>query len=189
MITMHTEYTMLMSVALDDETTPAEQQRLRDHLRTCTACSGVWERWQAVDRRFDAAPLITPSATFADTVMARIEAQALKPQRARWLNARLAVSLLAAGLLIALVLTGLLVYWGAQNPAHVSNAFFAVLRGVGAAAWVFLGILRLMGGVGAPTLAAGVGLLATLTCLFSILWLWVVGRGGHVAAVDPVMAS
>ena len=79
-------------------------------------------------------------------------------------------------------------YWGAQNPAQVSNVFFAALRGVGTATWIFLGFLRLMGGVGAPTLAAGVGLLATLTCLLSMLWLWVVGRG-HTVMADPVAAS
>jgi anti-sigma factor RsiW len=182
---MHAEYTMLMSVALDDEATPAEQQHLRDHLRTCAECAGVWERWQAVDRRLDTAPLMMPSPGFADTVMARIETQALKPQRAHRLNAQLVVGLLAVGLALALLLTGLLLYWGAQNPAQVTNLFFAVLSGAGMATWIFLGFLRLMGGVGAPTLAAGVGLLATLTCVFSILWLWVVGRG-HAMVADPV---
>ena len=184
---MHAEYTMLMSVALDNEATPTEQQRLRDHLRTCAACAEVWERWQAVDRRLEAAPLMIPSPSFADTVMARIEAQALKPQRARWLDTRLVMVLLAAGLLLALVLTGVLFYWGAQNPAQVSNIFFTALRGVGTTTWVFLGFLRLMSGVGAPTLAAGVGLLATLTCLLSMLWLWVVGRGPTLMA-DSVPA-
>ena len=184
---MHAEYTMLMSVALDDEATPTEQQRLRDHLRSCAACAGVWERWQAVDRRLEAAPLMIPSPRFADTLMARIEAQALEPQRSRRLNTRFVVVLLAAGLVLALALTGLLFYWGAQNPAQVSNVFFAALRGVGTTTWIFLGFLRLMGGVGAPTLAAGVGLLATLTCLLSMLWLWVVGRG-HTPMADSVAA-
>ena len=185
---MHTEYTMLMSVALDDEATPAEEQRLRDHLRTCAMCAGVWERWQAVDRRLEAAPLMIPSPTFADTVMARIEAQALRPKRARWMDTRLMLVWLAAGLLLALALSGLLFYWGAQNPAQVSNIFFAALRGVGTATWILLGFLRLMGGVGAPMLAAVVGLLATLTCLLSMLWLWVVGRG-HTRLAGSVAAS
>ena len=118
-----------------------------------------------------------PSPGFAGTVMAQIEAQSLKPQQARSLNARLVVILLAAGLLLALALTGLLLYWGAQNSAQVSSVFFTALRGVGTATWILLGVLRLMGGVGAPTLAAAVGLLATLTCLLSMLWLWVVSRG------------
>ena len=114
---MHSDYTMLMSVALDDEATPDELQRLREHVRTCAACAGIWERWQVVDRRFDAAPLMTPAPNFADTVMARIEARSLQRRQTR----RYATGLVAlcrwrfrcsgwrpsAGLL----------YWGAQNPA------------------------------------------------------------------------
>ncbi len=183
---MHSDYTLLMSVALDDEATPDELQLLREHVRTCAACAGIWERWQVVDRRFDAAPLMTPAPTFTETVMARIEARSAQRQETRHLGARLVVFWLAASLLGLAVLGGAL-YWGAQNPAQVSNAFFAALKGVGMATWFFLGFLRLMGGVGAPMLAAGVGLLATLTCLLSVLWLWVLNRGQTVIA-DPVVA-
>ena len=80
---MHSDYTMLMSVALDDEATPDELQRLREHVRTCAACAGIWERWQVVDRRFDAAPLMTPAPNFADAVMARIEARSLQRRQTR----------------------------------------------------------------------------------------------------------
>ena len=184
---MHSDYTLLMSVALDDEATPDELHRLREHVRTCAACAGIWERWQVVDRRFDAAPLVTPAPSFADTVMARIEAQSLQRQQTRRLGSSLLVLWLTVTLLGLAILGGVL-YWGAQNPDQVSGVFFAALRGVGTATWIFLGILRLMGGVGAPTLAAGVGLLATLTCLLSMLWLWVVGRG-HAVMADPAAAS
>ena len=183
---MHSDYTMLMSVALDDEATPDELQRLREHVHTCAACAGIWERWQIVDRRFDAAPLVTPAPNFADAVMARIEARSLQRRQTQRLASRLVVLWLAVSLLGLVTLGGLL-YWGAQNPTQVSGVFFAALRGVGTATWIFLGILRLMGGVGAPTLAAGIGLLATLTCLLSMLWLWVVGRG-HAVIADPVAA-
>jgi predicted anti-sigma-YlaC factor YlaD len=173
---MHSDYTMLMSVALDDEATPDELQRLREHVRTCAACAGIWERWQVVDRRFDAAPLMTPAPNFADAVVARIEARSLQRRQTRRYAAGLVVLSLAVSLLGLAILAGLL-YWGAENPAQVSGVFFAALRGVGTATWIFLGFLRLMGGVGAPTLAAWVGLLATVTCLLSMLWLWVVGHG------------
>ena len=99
------------------------------------------------------------------------------------------VALSLAVSLLGLATLGGLLYWGAQNPAQVSDVFFAALRGVGTATWIFLGFLRLMGGVGAPTLAAWVGLLATLTCLLSILWLWVVGRDHAGIADHPVVAS
>jgi hypothetical protein len=184
---MHSDYTMLMSVALDDEATPEELQRLREHVRTCAGCAGTWERWQVVDRRFDAAPLMTPAPNFADAVMARIEARSLQRRQTRRYATGL-VALTLAVTLLGLAALGGLLYWGAQNPAQVSGVFFAVLRGVGTATWIFLGCLRLMGGVGAPTLAAWAGLLATVTCLLSMLWLWVVGRG-HVGIANPVAAS
>jgi predicted anti-sigma-YlaC factor YlaD len=184
---MHSDYTMLMSVALDGEATPDELERLREHVRTCAGCAGIWERWQVVDRRFDAAPPMTPAFNFADAVIARIEARSLKRQRTRRYAAGLVALALAVSLLGLVTIAGLL-YWGAQNPSQVSGVFFAALRGVGTATWIFLGFLRLMGGVGAPTLAAWVGLLATLTCLLSMLWLWVVGRV-HARMANPVVAS
>jgi predicted anti-sigma-YlaC factor YlaD len=184
---MHSDYTMLMSVVLDDAAAPDELQRLHEHVRTCAACAGIWERLQAVDRRFDAAPLVTPAPNFADTVMARIEARSLQRRQTRRYATGLVALTLAVSLLGLAVLGGLL-YLGAQSPSQVSSVFFAALRGAGTATWIFLGVLRLMGGVGAPTLAAWVGLLATLTCLLSMLWLWVVGRG-HAGMADSVTAG
>jgi len=184
---MHADYTMLMSVVLDGEATPDEMQRLREHLRACAACAGVWERWQAVDRRLDAAPLVSPALTFTENVMARIEAQSLKRRRARWLGSGLFMTWLA-GSLLGLAVIGALVYWGSQYPGQASGAFFAALKGVDSATWILLGLLRFMGGVGAPALAAGVGLLATLTCLLGMLWLWVVGHG-HTLTTEPVSAQ
>ncbi len=183
---MHADYTMLMSVALDDEATPEEMRRLREHLRGCAACAGVWERWQAVDRRLDAAPLVTPALSFTDNVMARIEAQSRKRQRTRWLGSGLFAAWLA-GSLLGLAVISALVYWGSQNPGLISGFFFAGLKGIGAATWILLGFLRLMGGVGVPTLAAGVGLLATFTCLLAMLWLQVVSRG-HVLIAESESA-
>jgi predicted anti-sigma-YlaC factor YlaD len=127
---MHSDYTMLMSAALDDEATPDELQRLREHVRTCATCAGIWERWQVVDRRFDAAPFMTPAPTFTETVMARIEARSAQRRQTRQLGSRLLVFCLAALLLGLTILAGAL-YLGAQNPGQVSNAFFAALRGVG----------------------------------------------------------
>jgi anti-sigma factor RsiW len=178
---------MLMSVALDDEATPEELQRLREHLRACSACAGVWEQWQAVDRRLDAAPLAAPEFAFADRVMARIEVQSARRRQARWLSSGV-IAVCLAGLLLGLALIGALAYWGAQNPGQASGVMFAALKAVGSATWILLGVLRLMGGVGAPTLAAGIGLLATLTCLLGMLWLWLVGRAQvRITETAPVL--
>jgi len=184
---MHSDYTILMSVALDDEATPDELRRLREHMRTCAACAGIWERWQVVDRRFDAAPVMAPTPDFADAVMARIAAHSLQRRQTRRFASGL-VALALAVLLLGLATLGGLLHLGAQNPAQVSGVFFAALRVAGTATWIFLGFLRLMGDFGAPTLAAVVGLLATVTCLLSMLWLWVVGRG-RAGDTDLVAAS
>jgi predicted anti-sigma-YlaC factor YlaD len=184
---MHTDYTMLMSAALDHEATPDELQRLREHVRTCAACAGVWEQWQAVDRRLEMAPLVAPAPAFAEAVMARVEAYSFRRRRSRLLGSSLAAVLLTVSVLGAALL-GLLIYWGIQDPGQASGVFFAILKGAGMAAWILLGLLRLMGGIGAPTIAACIGLLATATCLFSMLWLWVIGRRQSLAA-EPASAS
>ena len=126
---MHTDYTMLMSLMLDGEATQADERRLREHLRTCAACAGVWQRWQAVDRRLAAAPLMTPAHQLHRQDHGRIEAQKSKRRRTRWLGSGLLASWLAVSL-IGLVVVGVLVYWGSQNPQQASGAFFAVLKGV-----------------------------------------------------------
>ena len=68
---MHSDYTMLMSLLSDDEA----------HRMSCSACAitcapaPFWRRYlgawrQVVHRRFDAAPLLTPSPAFTAAVMA-----------------------------------------------------------------------------------------------------------------------
>ena len=183
---MHADYTMLMSVVLDSEATADEMQRLREHLRACAACASVWERWQAADRRLGAAPRVAPAPTFTESVMARIAAQSLRQRRARWLGSGLLGAWLV-GSLSGLAVIGALVYWGSQYQGQASGAFFAALKGVDSATWILLDLLRLMGGVDAPALAAGVGLLATLTCLLGMLWLWLVGRG-QTLTTEPMSA-
>ena len=101
---------------------------------------------------------------------------------------RLVVVLLAAGLVLALALTGLLLYWGAQNPAQVSEPLLRRPEGGGDGYLDFPGFPAAHGGCRRADARGGVGLLATLTCVFSILWLWVVGRG-HAMMADPVAAS
>jgi anti-sigma factor RsiW len=182
---MHTDYTMLMSLVLDEAASPDEEHRLLEHLRTCTACANIWERWQGVDRRLAAAPLVIPAVDLTDKVMASIAVRE-RDGRARRLSSGLVIGLLAASLM-GLAAVSVLIFWGIQNPQQASGTFFAVLKGVNAATWILLGLLRAIGYIGAPTLAAGVGLLATATCLLSMLWLWVVGRS-RILMRKPVLA-
>jgi hypothetical protein len=156
-------------------------------MRTCAACAGIWEQWLALDRRLEMAPLVAPAPAFSQAVMARVEAHSLRRRRSRLLGSSLAAVVLTLSALGAALLA-LLIYWGIQNPGQASGVFFGILRGAGMAAWILLGILRVMSGIGAPTIAAYIGLLATATCLFSMLWLWVIGRSQTMAA-QPASAS
>ena len=184
---MHTDYTLLMSLMLDGEATPADEQRMREHLRTCGACAGVWERWQALDRRMVAAPHVEPAIDLTDKIMAGIEAQANKRHRARWLGSGFLASWLTVSL-IGLAVLGWVIFWSLQNPQQASGLLFAILKGVNVGSWVMFGLLRLLAGIGAPTLAAGIGLLATLTCMLGMLWLWLIGRS-HAWLGKPIPAA
>jgi anti-sigma factor RsiW len=173
---MHNDYTLLMSMMLDGEATAAEESAVREHLRMCGSCAAIWERWQAVDRRLAAAPLLAPAADLTDRVMARVQAQELRRRRLRWLGSGLFGMWLTISL-VGLLTIGGLTYWSIQHPHAVSQAFFAVLQVVDGLSWIALDLWRFLSRLGAPTLAAGVGLLALLTCAFAMLWLWVMGRG------------
>jgi predicted anti-sigma-YlaC factor YlaD len=172
---MHAEYTLLMSVALDGQATDAETHRLREHLRSCADCAALWERWQVMDRRLAAAPLVAPPEDLVDKVAARLEAHELRRRRARWLGSGLLASWLAV-LLFGLAAAATLTIWGARHPAEVRMALVEMLRLVDGVSWLLIGLVTRVGRLGAPTVAAGFGMVATLTCALGMLWLWVMGR-------------
>ncbi len=172
---MHAEYTLLMSLTLDGETTAAESHRLQEHLRACGGCAALWERWQAMDRRLAAAPLVTPPADLVDKVAARLEAHELRRRRARWLGSGLLASWLAV-VLFGLAAVAILTIWGTRHPAEARMALVGTLRLVDGVSWLLIGLVTRVGELGAPTVAAGFGMVATLTCALGMLWLWVMGR-------------
>lgn len=172
---MHDEYTLLMSLALDEEATAAETHRLREHLRACGECAALWERWQALDRRLSVAPLAAPPAHLAAKVAARLEAHELRRRQAwRFGSGLLASWLTVVALGVAAV--ALLVIWGTHYPAAARAALAGPLRLVEGISWLVVSLLVWVGRLGAPTVAAGFGIVATLTCALGMLWLWVMGR-------------
>jgi anti-sigma factor RsiW len=175
---MHAEYTLLMSLALDGEVSAAETHRLREHVRTCSDCAAIWERWQAMDRRLTAAPLVAPPVDLVDKVAARLEARELRRRRARWIGSGLMASWLAV-VLLGLAAIAVLVIWGTRHPAEASTVLVGSLRLVDGVSWLLISLAAHIGNLGAPTVAAGVGLMAILTCVLGMLWLWVMGRS-HV---------
>ncbi len=94
---MHSEYTLLMSLALDDEAGAADLARLHAHLATCAECRKVWARWQEMDRRFQAEPLVTAPVDLAHQVAARLEERELQRRRAALAGFRSGVGLAGTG--------------------------------------------------------------------------------------------
>jgi predicted anti-sigma-YlaC factor YlaD len=181
---MHADYTLLMSLVLDDEATPTEEGRLREHLRACGACAGVWTRWQAMDYRLAAVPFVAPPANLVDTVMAQVEARELRRRRARWLGSGLLVSWLAVAL-ISLGIIATLVVLGTRHPGEAKMVFSGALQFLTGMSWLLIGLVTFMRGLGAPAIAAGVGVWATLTCMLGMAWLWVIGRS-HIWFGQPL---
>lgn len=183
---MHAEYTLMMSLTLDGEVTAAETHRLREHLRMCDECAAIWERWQAMHRRFVAAPSVAPPADLVEKVAARLEAHELRRRRVRWISSGLLVSWLAV-VLLGLMALAVLAIWVTRYPGDARTALVGVLRLVDAASWVLVSVATQVGNLGVPAVAAGFGLVALLTCALGMLWLWVMGRShvwlGRSAAV------
>lgn len=184
---MHADYTLLMSLVLDGEATHAEEGRMREHLRACGACAGTWARWQAMDRRLAAAPFVAPSVDLVDRVMAQVEARELRRRRVRWMGSGLLVGWLGVAL-VGLAVIAALIILGTRHPNEARSVFSAALQLFNGASWLLIGLVTFVGRLGAPAVAAGAGLLATLTCVLGMLWLWVIGRS-HTWRAQPIPAQ
>ncbi len=179
---MHGEYTLLMSLALDDEADADDLARLAAHLAACADCREVWARWQEMDRRLRAEPLVAAPVGLARRVAVRLGEH--EQRRARWLSSGLALGWLALVLLGLLAAVGMFVWLVihlhqtgalASFATQILTAFNGLLRGVAA----------VVDSIGMPTLAAVMGGLACLTCGLAMVWLWLIPQGGrflHVAA-------
>lgn len=185
---MHQEYTMLMSLVLDGEATSAEMRRLQEHLRSCADCAATYGRWQALHGRLAAAPSVEPPSSLAIGVMARIEEGELARRRARWVGSGLCVGW-AGVATVGLLLAGGLVLWGAAHPQDVgaiASWFSQLLSGL---SWLVRGVSAIVEGVGLPAVAAGVGMLACLTCALAVLWLRLVARDGAATSAALTIAG
>lgn len=173
---MHSEYLMLMSAVLDQEATPAEAQRLNEHLRWCSVCGVQWRQWQALDKRLSAAPLLEAPAGLADRVVARLDEVMLRRRRARWLVLGLFGGLAALATIVA-IWGGLAAALLPGGMARVSGLWMAIAQWLSALFLLLQGALVAVAGVGAPAVAGSVGVLACATCVLGATWLWLLKRG------------
>lgn len=168
-------YTVLMSLVLDGEASVDERERLQSHVRSCQSCAVTWQRWQELDRRFTLAPAVVPPRDFAAQIAASLDQRQAEIAEQRLLRS-------AALLTIAVVMAATAAIYAIVQGWHL-----ALISGDGpvaallTSAWSAAGSLwragaELVAVVGAPTFAAALGGLLTLTCLLAMVWYWVVAR-------------
>ncbi len=175
---MHKEYTMLMSAELDGEATPAEAQRLREHVRACAACAAVWQQWQAADRRLGAGGQIAPPVDFTERVLQRLDAAELRRRRIRWLGSGLVLGWLSL-MAIAAVLVILVLPWFLGNAPQIAQLKTVAVQMGEAVLLLLRGVLTALASLGAPVLAAVVGLIACATCVLGATWLKLLSQRGY----------
>lgn len=172
---MHTEFTQLMSLALDDEASPDEVRRLRSHLSVCPACASLWAQWQAVDRRLAAAPSVAPPVSLVSRVSQSIAERELRRRRTRWVGSGLFLVWLLVFALGLTVIFGV-ADWFVGHPQQIAAILSALAHFLSVATWLLREFVAFLADLGAPRVAAGVGLFVTLTCTLAVIWLWIMGR-------------
>ncbi len=172
---MHTEFTRLMSLALDQEASSEEARRLRTHLQVCPACAATWAGWQTIDRRLAAAPQVAPPVSLVALVTQRIAAHELRRRRTRWVGSGLLLTWLLAFTLGLAIVVGI-ASWVAGYPEQIATVLSGIAHFLSSVTWLLHALAAFLSELGAPRLAAGVGLFVTLTCALAVVWLWVMGR-------------
>lgn len=170
----HADYTMLMSLVLDEEATETESARLRQHLAACDACTRTWRRWQELDRRLMLAPVIPVPMDFSVAVVARLD-QRMAEHTRRWFMMALAFSSLFA-VLVAVLALGVANGWDVQllpasGPMNVAWTGLASMGG-----WLIRALVEFVERTGTPAVAAGAGAIVCVTCVLATVWLWMVAR-------------
>jgi len=175
---MHTHYTRLMSLVLDDEATASQKADLQRHLAACPACATTWTQWQTLDVRLAAAPRLTPPPNLVAQVLGRLEERRLRQRRRRWIGSGLLVAWIGIAVASGLLLAGLLL-WGLMHP--LEGGLFAtwaarLLSNLFRLVEVFYGCLSLAAG---SFLGWGAAFCVALTACLAALWVWAVGHFGR----------
>lgn len=175
---MHGEYTVLMSMALDGEATPAQMARLQEHLRTCGACAEAWRRWRVLDRQLSSAPAVAPPVGLVEGVMARLAERELARRRARWLRLGLALGWVGLSLVLGL-LAALAIRWGALHTRELAAAAALAVQLFEGVSWLARAAVARLGALDVSVAAGALGALASITCGLGILWFRMISRSSH----------
>jgi predicted anti-sigma-YlaC factor YlaD len=171
---MHEDITELMSLELDDQTTPTQKATLRAHLVSCAVCAETWEYWKATDRLLSDAPAAAPSADLLAGLGVRLAAYDTRRRR----NRGIIIAALSAGsLLILMLLSTMSLYLGWPVLLSVTSTLLSALRPISEGiVWTLRGVVTFARSAGWQGLALGVGGYMAMAVALTILWVWLVGR-------------
>ena len=176
----HTQYTELMSLILDGEVAPGQQEVLRKHLLECPDCTSVWAAWQALDVSLREEPTLAPSSDLALRVAARIEERSRWHTWTRWLGASLLISWLGIAAL-ALLFAVTAVWLGVTHPLQAGTVLSAGAHVLSAILWPVRSVEVVFATAGL-SLWAGIGGYLVLTGILLGLWLWLASRRPALAS-------
>jgi anti-sigma factor RsiW len=172
---MHSDYTLLMSLVLDEEATPDEEARLRQHLPSCEECARTWQQWQVLEARLGTAPAVMAPHTLLEGVMTRLEQR--REQRRRQELIASGLLLVWGGMITGLwLVTGILMWWGGTHPAEAGHVLSSGARALGSLMLLLSGVKVSLAACGGISLALGVVFLLGLAQASSMLWVWMMAR-------------
>jgi predicted anti-sigma-YlaC factor YlaD len=173
-VTAHTQYTELMSLMLDYEASPAQEQMLRKHLPECPDCAAVWAAWQTLDTGFKGEPMIAPPPDLALRVANRIEERSSWRLWMRWLGVSLVIAWLGiAALTVLFAIT--VICWGLMHPLQAGMVLSAGAHVLSGILWPVRTVEMAFATAGL-SLWAGVGSYLVTTAVLFRLWLWLASR-------------
>jgi len=117
------EFSLLMSLSLDDLLDETEQQQFQSYLERYPICARQWQSWQILDRHLVLTPSVDPAAGFVDRFEMRLAQQGSRSLLGRNLWIALFIVVVWVGMLVggATLLTYVLLYQGSWLAGLVHN--------------------------------------------------------------------
>ncbi|MEJ5197295.1 MAG: anti-sigma factor [Anaerolineae bacterium] len=175
---MHTEFTELMSLALDHEADATQMAVLQKHLAECAECAATWEHWQMIESHISGWVKAMPSPTpgLAERVMMRLDAQQgqLRRQHYAWLRTGFLLAWLGIAAVLLLVLA-VGAWWGVTHPLQTGIMVSACTRLLSSTLWSVREVQTWLVGVGVPLPWLMASYFGVTIGLF-LIWVWLLAR-------------
>ncbi len=173
----HEDFTILMSLKLDNALNELDEERLNQHLETCETCQEQWASMQSLDKLFTAPAMLPAPNHFAQDVMWQIQ---------RRKTMKLASQGGIAAIAILLLLQVVSLPWIISNLRQMRQASFWTAMGTNLNQYLLyvFSLFEWLGRIGAQLVVrlrtptgqiALVTLMSVILCLV-VLWLVAISK-------------